>query len=71
MEQSYLFHFPFVAGVGAGHIVCQRFGASKFMVRGRGGTYVSLGGDLTAETGDGAGYYEAGRVKCEWVGVMG
>jgi len=56
MKSVYLFDLPLVACVCAGSIVGEGFRACEFMV-GRGGCDdVALGGDLTGEAGDGAGY---------------
>ena len=55
-------YLPFVAGIGAGDVVCEGLGAGEFVVGGGRRDDVALGGDLAGEAGDGAG---------DWSGVRG
>jgi hypothetical protein len=49
-------YFPLISCICSWAVIGERFGAGKFVVRGGGGDYVALGGDLAGEAGYGAGY---------------
>lgn len=49
MKDLYLLNLQLVTLVRARHIVSQRFGADKLMVRGRCGDNVTLSGNLTSK----------------------